>query len=322
MLRILVGVALSLLPAAAPVSAQFPPQKQIDGRVQTESGEPLPEGAVVALKGQLGNEIARSRLGSGGHFSFQNLTAGHYSIVVQAEGFRPAEDAVLIPPSGPNTLTVTIQLARVETGEKPRAGDSSVPVRSLAIPRKAKQALSRAEKASAKNNLDEAVRHLEEAVRLAPDYFEAYNNLGVCRYQRGEKAEAVRMFERALTIHPDALMPHANLGMIYLELSQPEQALPHLQRAAELGPSRALTHYQLGRAHILLGRFAAAVGPLRRAAEGDPPVIHAHFLLAHTLYEIGHKPEAIEELRRYLETGPKDEAGLRALLQEWESALE
>jgi tetratricopeptide (TPR) repeat protein len=148
-------------------------------------------------------------------------------------------------------------------------------------------------------------------------------SLAFAQYPRqGEKGEAIRRFEQALTIHRDALMPHANLGMIYIELLQPERALPHLEKAAELMPSRSLTLYQLGRAQILLGRFAAAIGPLRRAADGEPPVAHAHFLLAHTYYEVGEKAEAVGELRRYLATKPRDEAGLRALLSQWESELE
>jgi Flp pilus assembly protein TadD len=102
--------------------------------------------------------------------------------------------------------------------EKELPGDTTVPVQALAVPRKAVQALSRAEKAAAGNDLPEAIRRTEEAIRLAPRYFEAYNNLGVLHYRQGETGEAIRRFEQALTIHRDALMPHANLGMIYIEL--------------------------------------------------------------------------------------------------------
>jgi Flp pilus assembly protein TadD len=321
MSRILLSFALGLLLGTAPASAQLQSQKQIDGRVQTVTGEPLPDAAIVLLKGRVGNEISRSRLGTGGYFSFSSLSAGQYRVVVQAEGFLTAEESVVIPQSSQNTITVSIQVARVAPEEKSPPGDGTVPVQSLAIPREAVQALSRAEKAAAKDDLREAIRHLEEAIRLAPNYFEAYNNLGVCHYRRGERMEAIRMFERALAIHRDALMPHANLGLIYLELSQPDRALPHLKKAAQLNASRTLTHYQLGRAHILLGQFAAAVGPLRRAAEGDPRISHAHFLLAHTFYEIGETSEAVRELRRYLATDPRDEAGLQTLLREWEAEL-
>lgn len=322
MFRIQGGIGIVFCLATSLVFAQFPSQKQIDGRVQTVGGVPLPESTVVVLTGRTGNEISRDRLSGGGRFSFPNLSAGQYRVVVYAEGYHPAEQAVTIPQSSQNTVNVTIQLTRAAYEDKELPGESTVPVQSLAVPRKAVQALSRAEKAAARDDLPEAIRQTEEAIRLAPRYFEAYNNLGVLHYQQGETGEAIRMFEQALSIHRDALMPHANLGMIYLELLQPERALPHLEKAAELMPSRSLTHYQLGRAHILLGRFATAIEPLRRAADGEPPVAHAHFLLAHTFYEVGETAEAVGELRRYLATKPRDEAGLRALLSQWESELE
>jgi Flp pilus assembly protein TadD len=50
--------------------------------------------------------------------------------------------------------------------------------------------------------LDEAIEHYSEAVRLRPDYAEAYNNLGTALARKGNAASAARAFARAIEIRP------------------------------------------------------------------------------------------------------------------------
>jgi protein O-GlcNAc transferase len=44
----------------------------------------------------------------------------------------------------------------------------------------------------------DAVAHLQHALRLQPDYIEAYCNLGVLHQAQGHVEAAIAMFERAL----------------------------------------------------------------------------------------------------------------------------
>ena len=72
---------------------------------------------------------------------------------------------------------------------------------------------------------DEAVMHLEAAVRLAPTYPEALNNLGVLRAQTGEYAEAARLFSRALAQRPSFTTARYNLGLTQSHLGRNISAL-------------------------------------------------------------------------------------------------
>lgn len=49
----------------------------------------------------------------------------------------------------------------------------------------------------------EAMAHLEQALRIKPDYAEAQYNLGVALEEAGRQQEATDHYEQALRIKPD-----------------------------------------------------------------------------------------------------------------------
>ena len=59
--------------------------------------------------------------------------------------------------------------------------------------------------------MEAAIGHYQEALRLKPDWAEAYNNLGNALYQRGRTAEAIRQFQEALRLKPDYAEARKNL---------------------------------------------------------------------------------------------------------------
>ena len=51
--------------------------------------------------------------------------------------------------------------------------------------------------------LDDSSQHLREAIRLRPDYTEAYNNLGLTLKEQGRLSEAADAFRQALRLDPN-----------------------------------------------------------------------------------------------------------------------
>ena len=62
-----------------------------------------------------------------------------------------------------------------------------------------------------RGQLDEAIRHYQEALRLEPERAEAHNNLGTIFYQQGRTGEAIREFQEALRLKPDYAEARKNL---------------------------------------------------------------------------------------------------------------
>jgi Flp pilus assembly protein TadD len=60
---------------------------------------------------------------------------------------------------------------------------------------------------------DEAISAFHRSIKLAPDGFKGYRNLGVAYYMQGNLTEAACQFQKALAIQPDASL-YANLGTL------------------------------------------------------------------------------------------------------------
>ena len=74
-------------------------------------------------------------------------------------------------------------------------------------------------------HFDAAEPHLEAAVRLAPHYPEALNNLGVAYAHRERYVEAVRLFSQALFQRPSFTTARYNLGLVQSRLGKNISAL-------------------------------------------------------------------------------------------------
>lgn len=85
----------------------------------------------------------------------------------------------------------------------------------------------------------------QEAIRLKPDYHEAYTNLGVLFKELDRLDEAAIAYQKAIEVRPDFAEAHSNLGIAYQDLGLIDQAQRSLERALELKPGFAEVHSNL-----------------------------------------------------------------------------
>ena len=79
--------------------------------------------------------------------------------------------------------------------------------------------------------------HYEEAVKLRPDYGDAYYNFGSVLFQQGRIDDAIAQWQKALATQPNDAAAHTSLGNAFLQKGWPEQAIVHYQKAVEIDPS-------------------------------------------------------------------------------------
>ncbi len=164
----------------------------------------------------------------------------------------------------------------------------------------------------------EAIEHLEQALRLKPDYVDAHYNLGLALAQAGRTPGAIEHFEQALRLKPDYVDAHSNLGIVLAQAGRTPEAIEHFEQALRIKPDYAELHCNLGLALVQAGRTPEAIGHFEQALRLKPDYADAHYNLGIILAQAGRTAEAIEHLEQALRIEP-DLADARSVLTQLQS---
>jgi predicted Zn-dependent protease len=241
-----------------------------------------------------------------GEFRFRSLAPGNYTVAVVRHGLGEVRRTVVVSsgvadPSG--VVHATIPYTSAEAASNPTG--SVVSVHQLSIPANASAKYADAQKRLALHDPEGAVRSLEEAVAIAPQFSTAWNALGVIAFQTGDDGRAEDLFRKSLETDPGAFEPLVNLGGVLLKKNAAADALPFNRRAVRDRPDDALANAQLGMTYFKLDQFDQAEQYLLATKRLDP----AHFsqpqlFLAEIYARGGNRRAAIQELEDLLALRP------------------
>ncbi len=122
--------------------------------------------------------------------------------------------------------------------------------------------------AEAAGRLEDAVRAYEHA--LPGGSAETHFNLGNCYYAMRRRAEAVDQFAAAIAKAPDYAEAWNNLGIVRGEVGDRHGAVEALERALDLVPHYADAHYNLAEALAVVGELERARRHWRAYLTFDP----------------------------------------------------
>lgn len=258
-----------------------------------------------------------------GKFTFKKLEAGAYtvSVFIPSRGEVRRTVEVGSGQAAQNRVSIVLNLKDSDftfSGVLPKV--HAVSVKQLSIPGKALREYEAAQRALAKNQIEEAERRIEKAVELAPHFATAWNHLGTMAYQTQRYARAAECFRKSLAQDPQLYEPLVNLGGVLLNLNQPEEALKYNQHAVLSRPNDALANSQFGMTYWHLGNAGMAEKYLRKAVELDPAHFsHPQLLLAEIQVRRGDFRGAAEELESFLRHHPdwKQAEEMRRRIAEW-----
>jgi tetratricopeptide (TPR) repeat protein len=83
---------------------------------------------------------------------------------------------------------------------------------------------------------DEAIDHLKGAVRLRPDYADAYFNLGSVLFQQGRIDQAIAQWQKALAIRPTDAEAHRSLASALRKEGKLKEAIAEYEQALNVVP--------------------------------------------------------------------------------------
>lgn len=145
---------------------------------------------------------------------------------------------------------------------------------------------------------DEAVRYLEEALRLRPGFSFAANNLGNAYKALKKPEQALAAYRQAIESDPKNPNPHNALGVLMEERGDAAGAIAAYQQAIDANPHYFEAHYNMGLLLMKRGQAREAAAEFLLASRLNPRFAMAYFKLGEALYSLGQYDRARASYRR------------------------
>jgi tetratricopeptide (TPR) repeat protein len=120
------------------------------------------------------------------------------------------------------------------------------------------------------NDLDNAVHHFREVVRIDPLRAGAYINLGAIYDRQDKLDEAVKALLLGIQLDSRRSEAYYNLGLVYRRQGQMDMAVQAYNEALRLSPRMVDAHYNLANLLLELGRYSLALVHYEYALDIDP----------------------------------------------------
>jgi tetratricopeptide (TPR) repeat protein len=294
---------LALIPATSFLAGARPQAFELTGRIE------LPDGRIetrvrprVFLQAIKTIFYDRTEADRDWTFRFSNVEAGKYTVFAIAPGLGSLKKTLVIGESqadGRGRIEITLTLLASS------ADSAEVSTVTLGIPKEATREYRKALDSLGKQDREAAIRHLEKAVRLAPQFADAWNRLGTISYKAQEYPNAERYFREAMEQDPTSYAPLVNLGAALLSQGKLHDALTVNLEAVERQSDDPLAHAQLGGTYFALGELDQAERHLKTAKMKDEKHFsNPQLMLARIYVQQENYSAVIEELEEFLRLHP------------------
>jgi len=140
---------------------------------------------------------------------------------------------------------------------------------------------------------NEAIKQLEEAIKIKQDYANAYSTLGATYLQQGKYEEAVERYQKELLYETkdfSKATAYSMLGITYYQMGRYSEAIDSLKKAIELNPNIPSAHSGLSIIYGSQGNFDEAIAQQKMEIELEPqPTAHSYYFLAAAYFSRARK---------------------------------
>jgi tetratricopeptide (TPR) repeat protein len=139
-----------------------------------------------------------------------------------------------------------------------------------------------------------------EVVRLRPNHWLAYNDLGFCLFRQTRYQEAADAFAQGAAVAPRVALPLTNLGTAYLLMHKDKDAEDAFRRSLERAPNE-LAYSNMGSLAFKLGNYKKAIEDYSKAIELNPKNHRTWRNLADSYSMVGDSKKQIESYAKAAE---------------------
>src|SRR5438105_7906319 len=153
-------------------------EQTISGSLISENGGLSCDRCLISLLANGIRPVATAFLDLGGHFTFRGVPRGSYTIHAEIDGFEDVNQ----PVEAHEGLEPNITINLVRKARRARGGDGDIVNVSEfldAYPKKAVDAFKKGIEYHKLKKNEDAMKSFETAVRIAPGFYQAHNELGI-----------------------------------------------------------------------------------------------------------------------------------------------
>ena len=187
----------------------------------------------------------------------------------------------------------------------PRRG--TVSVNSLVVPEKAREKLLKSVESYRKNNLQQAWKHINSSLEIAPEFPEALSFRGLLELNSNHIDAALADLQHALHGEPALASAYLHMGSLLNHLGRYDEALTYLARNAELSPNLWACSFEMAKSWLGKHDYVKALEAADRASlQGGTGKMASglHMLRGDALFNLRKNDEALPELELYLAAEP------------------
>jgi tetratricopeptide (TPR) repeat protein len=302
----------------------------IVGHISVLRGDTPSEPVLVTLEVR-GAPMDSVYTDSSGTFGFHSLGSNPYYVIVNDDHYEAVRRQAVIDPAqqAPTVyLEITLIPKKKDKSDAPASPGGSNPnmidVREYSdrFPKRAVKEFEKGLIADAGNRPEEAIRHYQKAVAIAPDFYLAHNNLGSDYVSKSDFPDARKEFEQVVKLNQSDAAAYFNLSNVCMLTGQVPEAQQFLDEGLRRQPDSAFGQFLLGSLNLHLKRTALAEIALLKAIQLDPTKAQYRLQLVNLLLQQGRKDAAASQLRELLATLPDNSyrAQAKQVLQKLESA--
>jgi tetratricopeptide (TPR) repeat protein len=153
-------------------------------------------------------------------------------------------------------------------------------------------------------NKQGAIADYNQAIKINPNLAEAYYNRGIVRSELGDKQGAVADFKQAIKINPNYASAYGNRGVVRYELGDKQGAIADFNQAIKINPNSSQAYTGRGGVRSELGDKQGALADFNQAIKINPNYANAYYNRGVVSYDLGDKQGAIADYNQAIKINP------------------
>jgi len=276
---------------------------EITGQVNLASTNGPATNVEVRLERFSGGVVDQMSTDGRGRFRFSNLQRGYYKVIINAQGYSPAQQEADLTVVSRSYLVFSLALDKTQSSLPMGAGE----IIDARVPAEARQQFEQGRQALAHRNFSDAIASLEKAIATYPSFFEANFLLAKAYVGTRDWAKAEAPLERALELKPENPSVLVSLGEVYWREKRFTDAEQTLLEGVKLDDRSWQGHFALARLYWDMNDVMKAGRQVGLTLQLKSDFAEAHLLAGNVLLKLNQQQRALASYEEYLRLAPKGE---------------